>query len=144
MTGHQQHPGTGSTLKHRPAPAVDYEALIKSIGVEHIEVVDPWNLEATESAIKSGLNHPGPAVVIARRRCRLLPEEKAKEKTPFQVDEGNCIQCEDCMETGCPALVWEGETPQIREWDCAGCAMCAHLCPVDAICQVEAITDASY
>jgi indolepyruvate ferredoxin oxidoreductase alpha subunit len=144
MTGQQQHPGTGSTLKHRPAPAVDYEALIKSIGVEHIEVVDPWDLEATETAIKSGLNHPGPAVVIARRSCRLLPEEKAKEKTPFQVDDGNCIQCEDCMETGCPALVWEGETPRIREWECAGCAMCAHLCPVDAICQVEAMTDASH
>ncbi len=144
MTGHQQHPGTGSTLKHRPAPAVDYESLIRSVGVEHVEVVDPWDLEATEAAIKSGLDHPGPAVVIARRACRLLPEEKAKEKVPFQVDDGVCIQCEDCMQTGCPALVWEGDTPEIREWECAGCAMCAHLCPVDAICQVEASVDAHH
>jgi indolepyruvate ferredoxin oxidoreductase alpha subunit len=143
MTGHQQHPGTGSTLKHRPAPAVNYEELIKAIGVEHIEVVDPWDIETTERAIKAGLDHPGPAVVIARRACRLLPEVKAAEKVPYQVDDSVCIQCEDCMQTGCPALVWEGDTPEIREWECAGCAMCAHLCPVDAICQVEAGVDAS-
>ncbi|KPJ92918.1 MAG: hypothetical protein AMS18_06400 [Gemmatimonas sp. SG8_17] len=144
MTGHQQHPGTGSTLKNRPAPAVKYEDLIRSLGVEHISVVDPWDPESTVTAIKSGLDHPGPAVIIAKRTCRLLPEEKAKETIPYQVEELNCIQCEDCMETGCPALVWEGETPHIREWECAGCAMCAHLCPVDAICQVEVSADAGH
>jgi indolepyruvate ferredoxin oxidoreductase alpha subunit len=144
MTGHQQHPGTGATLQHRSAPAVDYEALIKAIGVQHVEVVDPWDLASTETAIRAALRHRGPAVVIARRNCRLLPEEKAKERIPYQVDESTCIQCEDCMETGCPALVWEGETPGIREWECAGCAMCAHLCPVDAICQVEGSNDASH
>jgi indolepyruvate ferredoxin oxidoreductase alpha subunit len=144
MTGHQQHPGTGRTLQHRPAPAVDYEALIKAVGVQYIEVVDPWDLKTTDAAIRSALDHPGPAVVIARRNCRLLPEEKARQSTPYQVEEGTCIQCEDCMETGCPALVWESDTPQIREWECAGCAMCAHLCPVDAICQVEVTEDASH
>lgn len=144
MTGHQQHPGTGRTLKNRPAPAVNYEDLIRSLGVEHVSVVDPWDLEATAAAIKSGLDHPGPAVIIARRSCRLLPDEKAKHTIPYQVEELNCIQCEDCMQTGCPALVWEGDTPHIREWECAGCAMCAYLCPVDAICQVEASTDAGH
>ena len=78
MTGHQEHPGTGHTLKGAAAPAVDYETLIRSLGVEHVEVVDPWDLEATESAIKSGLAHPGPAVIVAQRHCNLLPEEKAR------------------------------------------------------------------
>ena len=41
MTGHQEHPGTGHTLKGEPSPSVDYEALLRSIGVEHVEVVDP-------------------------------------------------------------------------------------------------------
>jgi len=112
--------------------------------VQHVEVVDPWDLASTETAIRAALRHSGPAVVIARRNCRLLPEEKANERTPYQVDEATCIRCEDCMETGCPALVWESETPEIREWECAGCAMCAHLCPVDAICQVEGSNDASH
>jgi len=48
MTGHQEHAGTGHTLKGAPAPAVDYGQLIKALGVEHVEVVDPWDVEATE------------------------------------------------------------------------------------------------
>jgi indolepyruvate ferredoxin oxidoreductase alpha subunit len=133
MTGHQEHPGTGHTLKGGPAPAVDYEGLIKSLGVEHVELVDPWDLEATEKAIVSGLAHPGPSVIIARRHCNLLPEEKARERTAYVVDAEECILCEDCFETGCPALVWEDELPFIRDWECVGCSMCSQLCPVDAI-----------
>ena len=30
MTGGQQHPGTGKTLRGEPAPAVDYEALVRA------------------------------------------------------------------------------------------------------------------
>jgi len=133
MTGQQQHPGTGHTLKESTAPAVDYEGLIRSIGVEHVEVVDPWELEVTEKAIKSGLEHPGPAVIISRRSCMLLPEEKSKERVAFRVDEEECIQCEECMRVGCPALVWEGDYPHVREWECVGCAMCAQLCLGEAI-----------
>ena len=136
MTGHQEHPGTGHTLKGGPAPAVDYEALIRSLGVAHVEVVDPWDLEATEKAIKSGLAHSGPAVIIARRRCVLLPEEKAREYVPYRVDTEECVLCEECFETGCPALVWEDDYPYIREWECVGCAMCAQLCPADSIALV--------
>ncbi|NIP73045.1 MAG: indolepyruvate ferredoxin oxidoreductase subunit alpha, partial [Gammaproteobacteria bacterium] len=105
MTGHQQHPGTGHTLKGDPAPAVDYESLLRSLGVEYVEVVDPWDLDVTEKAISSGLAHTGPAVVIARRRCNLLPDEKSREKTRYRVDPDECILCEDCFEMGCPALV---------------------------------------
>jgi indolepyruvate ferredoxin oxidoreductase alpha subunit len=82
--------------------------------------------------------HPGPAVVITRRACVLLPEEKAKDRIPYWVDEEACIQCDYCMESGCPALVMAGEYPAIRDWECIGCAICAQLCPVDAILPVEA------
>jgi len=138
MTGHQEHPGTGQTLQGEPAPSVDFEALIRAIGVEHVTVLDPWELKEMRKAVKEALAHPGPSVVIARRACILLPEEKARDRTPFRVDEEACIQCDYCMESGCPALVMAGEYPAIRDWECIGCAICAQLCPVDAILPMEA------
>jgi len=137
MTGHQEHPGTGHTLKGAPAPAVDYEALIRALGVEQVTVVDPWDLEATERAVQAGLAHPGPAVIIARRHCRLLPVEKSEERVPYRVVLEDCILCEECMATGCPALVWEEDGPHIREWECTGCSLCAQMCSTEAIVLAE-------
>ncbi len=54
--------------------------------------------------------------------------------------EDACIQCDYCMESGCPALVMEGDYPTIRDWECIGCAICAQLCPVDAILLAETDT----
>jgi indolepyruvate ferredoxin oxidoreductase alpha subunit len=138
MTGHQEHPGTGHTLQQGSAPRVDFEALVRSIGVQHVTVIDPWGLKDMRKAVKDAMTHPGPSVVIARRACVLLPEEKAKERVPFRVDTEACIQCDYCMESGCPALVMVGDYPQVREWECIGCEICAQLCPVDAIHPVEA------
>jgi indolepyruvate ferredoxin oxidoreductase alpha subunit len=137
MTGHQQHPGTGRTLKGDPAPAVDYETLIRAIGVTHVAVVDPWDLEATERAVRAGLDHPGPAVIIARRHCRLLPAEKAEARVPYRVVMDDCIVCEECLMSGCPALVWEDDEPRIHDWECTGCSLCAQLCPTGAIVASE-------
>jgi indolepyruvate ferredoxin oxidoreductase alpha subunit len=137
MTGHQEHPGTGHTLKGGPAPAVDYEAVIRAIGVEHLTVVDPWDLAATEQAIRAGLDYAGPAVIIARRHCRLLPVEKAEARVPYRVALEDCVLCEECMAAGCPALVWEDDGPHIHAWECTGCSLCAQLCPTEAIVATE-------
>jgi indolepyruvate ferredoxin oxidoreductase alpha subunit len=137
MTGHQDHPGTGRKLQKDPAPAVDMEALVRALGVQHVTVVDPWQLKSMRTAVKEALAHPGPAVVIARRACVLLPEERGQDRIPYRVDEETCIQCDYCMESGCPALVMDGDYPAIREWECIGCAICAQLCPVDAILRIE-------
>jgi indolepyruvate ferredoxin oxidoreductase alpha subunit len=137
MTGHQDHPGTGRTLQKDPAPAVDLEALVRAVGVRHVAVVDPWDLKSVRKAVKEAMADPGPAVVIARRACALLPEERGRDHVPYRVQEEACIQCDYCMESGCPALVRAGDYPAIREWECIGCAICAQLCPVDAIVPVD-------
>ncbi len=133
MTGQQEHPGTGRTVKGDDAPAVDYEALVRAVGVEHVEVVDPWDLDQTRKAIEAGLAHPGPAVIIARGACTLLPTEKSKKRIPYRVDAGDCIQCNKCLTVGCPAIVLEDDYPVVREWECTGCSVCAQVCPVDTI-----------
>jgi indolepyruvate ferredoxin oxidoreductase alpha subunit len=71
----------------------------------------------------------------------LLPAEKNKEHVHYWVDIEGCIRCEECMETGCPALVWEPDIdrPSIREWECVGCALCAQMCPVDVITVGEGV-----
>ncbi len=137
MTGHQDHPGTGRTLRGDRAPAVDYEALVRAIGVRHVAVVDPWEVDATASAITAALAYPGPAVVIARHHCMLLPAEKHRAHPTYRVEPIDCIRCEECFEVGCPALVREDDLPLIRAWECAGCALCARVCPTEAIMAVE-------
>jgi len=41
MTGGQDHPGTGQSLRGEPAPKADYEAICRAVGVSWIRRVDP-------------------------------------------------------------------------------------------------------
>ncbi len=137
MTGHQEHPGTGHTLEGEDAPAVDYETLIRAMGVEHVSVVDPWDLKAVRVAVKEAVAFEGPAVVIARRSCVLRPIAKTQSRLPYRVLEAECIECDYCLDSGCPALLKGDPVPSIREWECVGCGICGQLCPVDAILPID-------
>src|ERR1035441_11070168 len=46
MTGGQQHPGTKKTMRGEDVPRVDYEALIRAVGVEWVRTVDSYDLAA--------------------------------------------------------------------------------------------------
>src|SRR5690606_31270607 len=52
MTGHQDHPATGKTIKGEPAPVLNLVELISAIGIEHIEVVDPYDITKVETVLK--------------------------------------------------------------------------------------------
>ena len=69
MTGHQQNPSTGLTLR-RPAAAVSLENSAEAVGIRRIAVVDN-NLGRNRKAIKAELG-AGPSVAISRRPCALL------------------------------------------------------------------------
>lgn len=131
MTGHQDNPTTGKTLKGDPAAAVNLELLAKAVGIERVVVVDPNNLQATENTIKAELEADGPSVIIARRPCALL--KYVKHSAPLKVDREKCTSCKMCMRIGCPAISMKDGKASIDATQCVGCGVCVQLCKFGAI-----------
>lgn len=131
MTGHQQNPTTGYNIKGDPALAVDLEALCRSIGIERVRVVDPYDLKECEDAILEELGVEAPSVIISRRPCMLLKYVKAKP--PVKVNEEKCIGCRQCMKLGCPAISIKNKKACVDFTQCVGCDVCTQLCRFGAI-----------
>lgn len=131
MTGHQQNPTTGYTIKGDPTSAVDLEALCRAVGISDVRVVDPYDLKATRTAVHEALQAECPSVVISRRPCALL--KTVKHKPALSVDAEKCIGCKACMGIGCPAISVRGGKAVIDATQCVGCGVCTSLCPKQAI-----------
>ena len=130
MTGHQKNPTTGQSLQEETAPAVDLEALVRGLGVRQVSKVDPYDLRATEKAIKSALAAGEPAVVIAECTCVLRERQK---RPPMVVDVERCKDCGLCLRLGCPAMSKGEDGVYIDELLCAGCGFCAQVCARKAV-----------
>lgn len=130
MTGHQPHPGTGLTLAGRETTAIDIEQLCRACGIRRILTVDPYRVKATRKAVRAFIAEPGPAVIISRRACALLPGSR---QTAKRVDRNKCTGCKTCQGLGCPALSMIEGKSTVNAASCAGCGMCAELCPKQAI-----------
>ncbi len=132
MTGHQQNPCTGLTLKNTPAYAVDLEALCRSVGVRRVTVVDPFDIDGIEAAVRAELAAEEPSVIIVRRPCALL--KSVKHAPPLKIDAEKCRRCKACMKIGCPAISFDAETGAKIDFSlCTGCGLCEKLCKFDAI-----------
>jgi indolepyruvate ferredoxin oxidoreductase alpha subunit len=136
MTGHQQNPTTGKTLKGGPAPAVSLEKLCEAIGIRRVRTVDPYALTELKAVLAEELAAEEPSVVIARRPCALLPE--VRPAPALSVDGQKCIGCRQCMAIGCPAISFADRKTAIDPTLCVGCALCAQLCRPGAIGKKEA------
>lgn len=138
MTGHQQNPTTGYTIKGDPAGRIDLEKLCLAMGFpkERIRIVDPYDLEACDRVLKEELKTPEASVIISRRPCALL--KYVKHHLPFSVDADKCIGCRSCMRIGCPSISFrktEGKKglAVIDATQCVGCGVCRQMCPSEAI-----------
>ena len=131
MTGHQQNPTTGFNIKGDPAAKVDLEALCHALGINRVRVVDPYDLKASEAAIKEELAAEEASVIISRRPCVLL--KSVKHEAPLTVDTDKCKSCKRCMGLGCPAISMKDGKAKIDTTLCVGCGVCKQLCPFDAI-----------
>jgi indolepyruvate ferredoxin oxidoreductase alpha subunit len=140
MTGHQQHPGTGMTLMGEPTPAVEFADLARAMGIRRVHTVDPYDLEAVETALRDCLDNAGPAVVVSRRECALLPAAR-KQWMTLAVDAERCNGCGLCFQVACPAIVKSKVLDEktgrakavIDPLLCTGCEVCAQVCARKAI-----------
>jgi indolepyruvate ferredoxin oxidoreductase alpha subunit len=140
MTGHQENPGTGRTLQQKETVQIELEPLVRALGIERVATVDAYDVESIEKTLKAWLKEDGPAVLIARHACVLLPEER-NTWMPLKVVEEKCNGCTICFRIGCPAILksekmdpkYNRPLAAINPLMCTGCEICAQVCPRDAI-----------
>ena len=126
MTGHQQNPTTGFNLRGDPAGKIDLEALVRAMGISRVRVVDPYDLEAMDAAVKEELAASEPSVIISRRPCVLL--KNVKKNPPVKVNPDKCKGCKSCMQLGCPSISFKDGKAHIDQTLCVGCKVCTELC----------------
>jgi indolepyruvate ferredoxin oxidoreductase alpha subunit len=135
MTGHQPHPGVNMEHFNREGYSrVSIEKVVRALGVEHVAVIKPYKVNKSIEAIREAVNHEGVAVVIAEEMCPLFARGLKKLKArPFYVSE-KCVNHRDCVnELACPAFYIDNDRVQIDPDICIGCAVCAQICPENAI-----------
>ena len=141
MTGFQPHPGIEVNALKESVPAVDIAAVCRAIGAK-VTVCDPFDLAATGAVLTDFLAEKGSLkALILRQACALSPEKKGKKTFEMKVDEELCLGdacgcnrlCTRIFR--CPALVWDRKKKKaaIDEVVCAGCGVCASICPQKAI-----------
>lgn len=131
MTGHQDNPTTGKTIKGDPTTAVSLEMLAKAVGIDRVRVIDPYNLAECEQVIREEVEADAPSVIISRRPCALL--KYVKHNPPMKVNAEKCVGCKMCMKIGCPAISMKDKKSVIDFTQCVGCAVCSQLCKFGAI-----------
>ena len=81
MTGLQENPATGRHLDMSPTTQLDLEALCRSIGLDHVDVMDPTAKNAEFLAlVRERLASNDVSVIIARRPCILQMKKLSKYK----------------------------------------------------------------
>jgi len=141
MTGAQENPSTGRTLLKETTYKLDLKALCVALGVEHVYVVNPHNIEETEAVLRREINRPEPSVVIAQASCILLAEHRKnrKDRPVYEVAPELCVSCKVCARIGCPAIGFVGDKARINGLMCDGCNQCPPLCKARAIVEKAGI-----
>ena len=135
MTGRQENPTSGYTLNDQETYRVDLEQLCRAVGVEHVEVIDPYDIALTRKTLREEMARPAVSVIITTRPCILVPRDNQEKRPPHYVDVDKCTGCKACLRLGCPAISWNAEEKKstIDTIICTGCKVCQQTCGFDAI-----------
>ena len=142
MTGHQQNPGSGYTIKGEETNIIDIESLVKVLGIKNVFVVNPNSLTDMNDCLTKALDiKDEPSVIITRWPCVLKKLSNLdKEEFPKVFKDkckvtDSCIGCKMCLKAGCPAISFDMKTKKavINQDMCVGCEVCGQICPKKAI-----------
>lgn len=135
MTGHQPNPGVDMTrMNFEGYKPISIENLVRAIGVEHVTIIKPFKVRKSIEAIKEALAFKGVSVIISQEPCTLYAKSiKILKPRPFHVT-AKCVDHRDCIDTiACPSFYIDNGRVKIDPDTCVGCAVCAQICPENAI-----------
>jgi len=139
MTGHQPNPGVDmARMKMEGYGRVSIEAIVRAVGVPHVTVIKPYKVKKSIEAIQEALQFKGVSVIISEELCVLYANSlKLPRRKPFHVSD-KCRNHRDCMNRlACPAFYVWNDRIKIDANLCTGCALCAQICPENAILPVK-------
>lgn len=145
MTGHQENPGTGYTIKGEPTEEIDLVKLCEAVGIKDINIINPLDLKETREAIDRSMSLDKPNVIITKWPCVLkkmkaeeIEEYKLNDRKICYVDNEQCKKCKMCLKVGCPAISFDPSVGAIiDDAMCVGCDVCLQVCPFGAIKKTE-------
>jgi len=140
MTGHQPNPGVDMTrLNMEGYGRVSIEKVVRAIGVEHVTVIKPYKVKKSIEAIKESISYEGVSVIISEEICALYANAlKLPKHKPFNITD-KCKNHRTCIDSlACPAFYIWNDRVKIDANLCTGCAVCAQICPENAILPVKA------
>ncbi len=135
MTGHQPHPGVDMERFGLDGfGRVNIEELVKTLGVKHVSIVKPFKVKKSIETIKEALEYKGVSVIISQEPCALYAKSlKLLKPRAFTISD-KCVDHRDCINTiACPSFFIEDNKVKIDADTCVGCAVCAQICPENAI-----------
>jgi indolepyruvate ferredoxin oxidoreductase alpha subunit len=135
MTGHQPHPGVDmERFGLGGYGRVNIEKIVRAIGVEHVSIIKPFKVKKSIETIKEALAFKGVSVIISQEPCALYAKSlKLLKPRAFRVTE-KCVDHKDCINSiACPSFYIENGRVKIDADTCVGCALCAQICPENAI-----------
>lgn len=140
MTGHQDHPGTGKTVRGEGA-RISPRQVLEGLGVPFIREVDTYQQQKLTAAVKEALDFEGLSVVIARHPCMLKftrdnRRRGIKPSARARIDPRLCEKLHECVSVfACPSFIRDPKDGSVTVNGelCIGDGSCVQTCPAQAI-----------